>query len=227
MLLARGRASSAAREADRAIPQRALPMMNPSLLAADGTPPHYIVGRRVEVGCEDARTPLAAWSPPARHGGRRRCHSQRRGGDGHEAGPPLGPPPGGSSRRSDRSLRRQKMGEIGDPGLGHDRCHLHFEGRGFSPPLAFARRQYHAAAAIPADGRYSAVADGVRNECGPAVALCGGPAGLSELRATPPCDRCGVQPACVACEGSPPGSHHSERIAVSVSRRSVSFLTTA
>jgi hypothetical protein len=32
------------------------------------------------------------------------------------------------------------MGEVGDPGLGHDLCHLHFRGRGFFPSLAFARR---------------------------------------------------------------------------------------
>ena len=44
-------------------------MVNPSLLAADGTPPYHLAGRGVEGGCDEARAPLAARPPPAVHGG--------------------------------------------------------------------------------------------------------------------------------------------------------------
>jgi len=121
-------------------------MVNPSLLAADGTPPYHLAGRGVEGGCEEARAPLAARPPPAWHRRRLGFDPRRRRGGGDEAGQPLGESPGGSSRRSDRSLRRQKMGEVGDPGLGHDRYHLHLVGRASSLltlPLPAARHFAH------------------------------------------------------------------------------------
>lgn len=139
---ARGRAGSAARDAGRAIPQRALPMVNPSLLAADGTSPHHLARHGVEGGFEDARAPPAAGTPPARYWARLGFRLRRRGGNGDEAGQPLGEPPGRAGRWSDRPLRRQHMGEVSNPSLGHDRCHLHFGGAGsFHPlPLPAARR---------------------------------------------------------------------------------------
>jgi hypothetical protein len=121
-------------------------VVNPSRLAADGTFPHDIAGRGIKGSFNDAGAPPAAGTPPARYRGKPGFGPRRRGGGGDEAGQLLGEPPGGAGRRGDCPLRRQKMGEVGDPGLGHDRYHLHLVGRASSLltlPLPAARHFAH------------------------------------------------------------------------------------
>lgn len=102
----------------RTIPRRALPAVSPPLLSADGTHPHHLAGRGVEVGFDDARAPFPSDTPPAFHWRKPGFRPRRRGGNGDDARRPFGQPPGGVRREGDQSLRRQKMGEVGDPGLG-------------------------------------------------------------------------------------------------------------
>ena len=61
-------------------------MVNPSLLAADGTSPHHIARCGIEGGFEDPRAPPAAGTPPARYRGKPGFDPRWCGGGDDEAG---------------------------------------------------------------------------------------------------------------------------------------------